>query len=133
MKVNTKIRYSLRMIVRLAKAGKVMNTSKLGEEIKVSPKYLRKLAGPLEKAAILQSTQGIHGGYTLARPASEISMKMLWDAYGEASTLRECVSNHQCGMLKECLARPFWERLENMLLNELSHISIQDIVDRKCS
>jgi len=132
MKINTKIRYSMRMIVCLANAGKMMNTTDLGEQIKVSPKYLRKLAGPLEKADILASTQGIHGGYTLARAPAKISMKMIWDAYQETINIAACVSNHNCGMLKDCLARPVWERLEKILVDELDRTTIQDIIDRKC-
>jgi len=62
MKINTKIRYGLRMLVILAERGTLINTCELGETMLVSPKYLRKLAGPLEKHNLIRSIQGIYGG-----------------------------------------------------------------------
>ncbi len=58
MKINSKIRYGLRMMVILAEAGGLINTSELGKKMLVSPKYLRKLAGPLEKHQLIKSVQG---------------------------------------------------------------------------
>ena len=55
------------MLVILAQNEEVVNTEILGEKMVVSPKYLRKLAGPIEKAGLIHSIQGKYGGYKLNR------------------------------------------------------------------
>ena len=92
MKINTKLRYGLRMLLTLAEnPDRVRSTADLGEAMKVSPKYLRKLAGPLEKAGLIGSVQGIYGGYRLQRPPHEISILMLFAAFDEKSRDRRVV------------------------------------------
>ena len=68
MKINTKIRYSLRILYILAREKKILNTTELAKQGSLSPFYLRQIVIPLEKEGMLQSTRGIKGGYELARP-----------------------------------------------------------------
>ena len=91
MKFNTKIRYGLRMLIAIAQGGKLVNTTELGKTMRVSPKYLRKLAGPLEKAGLIQSLQGIYGGYQLARTPEDITLGSLMDAFDERVSLSDCL------------------------------------------
>jgi Rrf2 family cysteine metabolism transcriptional repressor len=79
MKINTKIRYGLRMVIAIAQANKLVNTTELGSGMHVSSKYLRKLAGPLEKSGLIKSTQGIYGGYELNKRPEEINIGMILD------------------------------------------------------
>jgi Rrf2 family protein len=128
MKINTKIRYGLRMVAMIAARGEVINTTELGKAMQVSSKYLRKLAGPLEKAGILKSEQGVYGGYLLNKPPPEIPLKMIWDAFNEKLTLVDCVSSKICPMNEECLTRPIWERLDRVIEREFMNITIAEIL-----
>ncbi len=62
----------------------------------VSPKYLRKLAGPLEKAGLIKSVQGIYGGYALNKKPEEITLQMLMDAFNERVSLADCLLGKKC-------------------------------------
>ncbi|HOW43635.1 MAG TPA: Rrf2 family transcriptional regulator [Candidatus Aminicenantes bacterium] len=131
MKVNTKIRYGLRMLIAIAQNGKLVNTSELGRGMRVSPKYLRKLAGPLEKAGLIQSVQGIYGGYRLARPAEEITLRSLMNAFDEQVSLTDCLLGKKCELHETCLARQVWEMLETTLDRHFLPISLADILKNK--
>lgn len=131
MKINTKIRYSLRMVVQLAENKTVINTAELGKKMKVSPKYLRKLAGPLEKAKIIKSIQGIHGGYVLNKSPKKVSIKMVFDAFNEDFQISQCLKIKKCGLFNECKVSRVWFYLEKMLEREFFHISIADILSEK--
>ena len=131
MKVNTKIRYGLRMVVTLAQSEKVINTVELGEIMLVSPKYLRKLAGPLEHASIIRSVQGIYGGYTLNKKAKDITIAMIFKAYDEKLDISNCVTNNDCVLSEKCLTRPVWQYMENVLRRELLNITIDDVLTEK--
>jgi Rrf2 family iron-sulfur cluster assembly transcriptional regulator len=129
MKINTKIRYGLRMLVLLAEAKQVVNTAELGERMKVSPKYLRKLAGPLERSCLIRSVQGIYGGYKLGKNPTDITLAMIFDAFNEDINITGCGSKDGCPLNEDCLTRPVWEHLENLISNEFNNITISKIAE----
>ena len=131
MKINTKIRYGLRMVIAIAHANKLVNTTELGSRMRVSPKYLRKLAGPLEKAGLIKSIQGIYGGYKLDKSPEEINIRMILDAYHEQLSLTDCVLGKKCELRDSCQAKQVWEMLEKTLQMHFLPISIRDILDNK--
>ena len=119
------------MLVCLALAKGIFNTVKLGKEIDVSPKYLRKLAGPLEKAGLIKSIQGVHGGYLIDQDPADIKLKMIFEAFDEDTTLSRCFVIEKCSLFDECLVRPLWTYLESKLDREFVNISIEDILTKK--
>ncbi len=131
MKINTKIRYGLRMLVTLAESNKVVNTAELGKKMQVSPKYLRKLAGPLERHHLIKSVQGIYGGYALDKKAEDITLASIFDAFEESINITGCTSQEGCPLNEECLTRPVWEHLENLVSNEFHKITIASILNDK--
>jgi Rrf2 family iron-sulfur cluster assembly transcriptional regulator len=131
MKINTKIRYGLRMMIAIAQANKLVNTTELGSGMRVSPKYLRKLAGPLEKAGLITSVQGIYGGYKLNKSPEEINIRMILDAYHEQLSWTDCVLGKKCELWDSCQAKQVWEMLEKTLQMHFLPISIRDILDNK--
>lgn len=131
MKINTKIRYGLRMVIAIAQADRLVNTTELGSSMHVSPKYLRKLAGPLEKAGLIKSMQGIYGGYELGKNPADINIRMILDAYNEHLSWTDCVLGKKCDLRDSCQAKQVWEMLEKTLQTHFLPISIRDILDNK--
>jgi len=131
MKINTKIRYGLRMVIAIAQVNKLVNTTELGSSMHVSPKYLRKLAGPLEKAGLITSVQGIYGGYKLGKSPEEINIRMILDAYREQLSWTDCVLGKKCELRDSCQAKQVWEMLEKTLQMHFLPISLRDILDNK--
>jgi Rrf2 family iron-sulfur cluster assembly transcriptional regulator len=117
------------MLVLLAEARRVVNTAELGKNMKVSPKYLRKLAGPLERHQLIKSVQGIYGGYTLNLEPEDITLATIFDAFDENINITGCTSSDGCPLNEDCLTRPVWNHLERMISNEFRHISIRMILD----
>lgn len=128
MKINTKIRYGLRMLIAIAQEERLVNTTKLSERMHVSPKYLRKLAGPLEKAGLIKSAQGIYGGYELNMKPEDISMQRLMAAFNERLSLTDCVLGKKCDLKDSCLARNVWVMLEKTLQERFLPVTIHDIL-----
>lgn len=131
MKINTKIRYGLRMLIAIAQGGGLVNTTMLGEIMHVSPKYLRKLAGPLEKGGLIQSVQGIYGGYRLAKDPEAITLQGLMDAFGEKVSLANCLLGKPCELRESCLARQVWEMLEATMQKHFLPITLGDVLGNR--
>jgi Rrf2 family protein len=131
MKINTKIRYGLRMLIAIAQGGKLVNTTELGKKMLVSPKYLRKLAGPLEKSGLIKSVQGIYGGYQLAKAPEEITLRSLMEAFNEKVSLTDCLLGKKCELKDSCLAKQVWEMLEKTIEKRFLPISLRDILENR--
>jgi Rrf2 family protein len=119
------------MMVILAEAGGLINTSELGKKMLVSPKYLRKLAGPMEKHQLIKSVQGVYGGYMLNKKPEEITLASIFDAFEESINITGCVSKRGCPLNEECLTRPVWEHLEKVVSNEFHKITIASVLNNK--
>jgi Rrf2 family protein len=118
------------MLTTLAEENKVVNTADLGEKMQVSPKYLRKLAGPLEKQGLIKSIQGIYGGYLLAKEAEKINLVDIFEAFEEKVDITGCSANENCPLNGDCLTRPLWEHLRKIIDDEFHKINIKMLVDK---
>lgn len=117
------------MLLTLAQTEGVINTADLGKKMLVSPKYLRKLAGPLEKHQLIKSVQGIYGGYTLSKKPEELTITSIFEAFNEKINVAECFGDQDCLLRKDCLARPLWEHLEKVIKDEFYRITLKEILD----
>ena len=131
MKVNTRIRYALRMLVAIAQEKSHINTTDLGVRMQVSPKYLRKLAGSLEKAGIIKSVQGVYGGYSLNQGPGKITVGTIMNALGEKLSITSCLDGKDCSLSDECLTRPVWVALETILKKRFMAITLKDILENR--
>ncbi len=131
MKINTKIRYGLRMLVILSQNKDVMNTEILGEKMVVSPKYLRKLAGPIEKAGLILSVQGKYGGYKLNRNPDKISVSDIFKAYDESLQISGCTKNTGCILSVACVTSNLWLHFEDLISKEFFNITLDKIISNK--
>ncbi len=118
------------MLVILAEKNNVMNTTELGEKMLVSPKYLRKLAGPLEKRGLIKSMQGVYGGYFLDKKPEAINLVNIFEAFGEKIDITGCTGDENCPLNKDCLTRPLWEHLQKIVRDELHKITIKRLAQQ---
>lgn len=92
-----------------------LRTDTISKWVKVHPARVRSLASQLVKANILKSWRGAHGGLTLARPPSEITLRDVYDAVQESSLIAEKIDNPFSGMEDHCKVYEVFTRLFAML------------------
>lgn len=133
MKVSTKGRYALRMMVDLAEHSKEQEYISLRDVALrqgVSMKYLEQIVSTLVKAGFLKSVRGPAGGYRLARPADEITAgDVLRVTEGElhlVSCQQDCPS--QCPRTESCATLPMWEGLREVMLEYVDGITLADML-----
>ena len=82
MKISTRTRYGIRMMLALAlNAGKEpLGLGCIAESEEISEKYLSQIIIPLRTAGLVTTVRGAHGGYNLSRAASEITLKEIVEA-----------------------------------------------------
>jgi len=121
------------MLLMLAENKEVVNTAELGKKMLVSPKYLRKLAGPLERYQLIRSVQGIYGGYVLNKKTEDITIASIFEAFDESIRLSGCTGDESCPLNEDCLARPVWTHLQNLIQKEFFRITLKEILENKFS
>ena len=75
--------YGMRAILYLAARDATCSSRDIAEDMSIPRDYLIQLAQLLRNAGIIEARPGKHGGYRLARPASEISVLDVVNALDE--------------------------------------------------
>jgi Rrf2 family protein len=95
-------------------------------------KYLEQLIIPLKAARLIRSVRGAKGGYTLGRKPEKINLAQIIEILEGGLYLVDCVAKPRvCNHRTECPTRYVWARMSKRLTEELSALSLQDVLARK--
>lgn len=135
MKISTKGRYSLRMLLDLAEHQNngYVALKDIAERQGISKKYLEQIVPALNKSDILRTNRGFQGGYRLAKSPDKYTV-------GEILRLTEgnlapvsCLEHGsiECERSGECATLPVWQGLYRVINEYLDSITLQDILDQQ--
>lgn len=101
----------------------------IAERQNISVKYLDHIIHALKVAGLVTNLKGKKSGYVLTRPAGEISMLDIHNAFEPGICVVECLSdNISCNREGHCSARGFWRDLNEKLIEYFSQTSLGDLV-----
>jgi Rrf2 family protein len=134
MRITTWAEYGLISALHLARRadeGPVTGRD-LATREKLPADYVEQIMLRLRRAEIVRSTRGAHGGYVLARPAHEISVREIIQA-SELSTFDlHCVSHpvnsERCAASGDCSIRPVWMLLQQKIDDVLEGVHLSDLL-----
>ena len=133
MKVSTKGRYALRVMIDLAqhKDEGFISLKEIATRQEISMKYLEMIVGILNRADFVLSLRGKSGGYKLSRNADEYTigaiLKLTEGSMAPVSCL-ECGAN-VCGRADDCITLPLWKGLDRVIDDYLESITLEDIIN----
>lgn len=128
MKLSTRSRYGLRVMVNLAARGHFCSVREIAREEQVSYVYLEKILTRLKKAGLVRVQRGSRGGYALKRSADKITAGEIVTVLEGPLNLVSCTSNQKCSRQPKCPTRPLWVKLENTIKNSLNSVSLQSLI-----
>lgn len=133
MKISTKGRYALRMMLDLAEHQNdgFIALKDIAQRQNISKKYLEQIVTILNRSDILNTTRGFQGGYKLSKTPDKYTV---WEIlrYTEGSLAPvACLENEpvQCDRGGECAMLPVWKGLNKVICDYLDNITLQDILD----
>lgn len=134
MKISTKGRYALRVLLDLAehREDNYIPLKDIAARQGISKNYLEQIMMILNKSNFLNTTRGYLGGYRLARTPDQYSVgDILRVTEGSLSPVA-CLEEYgtDCERSTECMARWVWQGLEKVQLEYLDNLSLQDILDQ---
>lgn len=134
MKISTKGRYALRLMLDLAQHadGQFVALKDISKRQDISVKYLEQIILSLSRAGYLQSVRGPSGGYRLALPPEKYTVgDILRRAEGSLAPV-SCLSDspNQCERCDRCATLPFWEGLYRAITDYVDGVTLQDLLDQ---
>lgn len=129
----TRVRYGLRLLVRLAvqRPERLASITDIAMMEKISVKYLEQIVSMLKPLGILTSTRGPRGGYALAKAPQEITLDEVFSSLGGIDTPAPCIckDKYDCDRVTICATRPFWLELDLHMRDFLRNKTLQNLVD----
>ena len=134
MKISTKGRYALRMLLDLAehRSEGYIALKDIAERQGISKKYLEQIVPILNRSDVLKTNRGYQGGYMLAKDPSQYTVgDILRLTEGSLAPVfcTECPGD--CKRSADCPTLPVWQGLYRVINEYLDGITLQDILDKE--
>ena len=131
MKISTRGRYALRMMLDLAEnqGSGVVALKDIAQRQDISKKYLEQIIPVLNRAGLLQTSRGFQGGYRLAKAPEDYTV-------GEILTLTEgslapvsCLAQGAapCPRMSSCRTYDMWKGLDDLIEDYFGKITLADL------
>ncbi|SFX47626.1 Rrf2 family transcriptional regulator [Ruminococcus sp. XPD3002] len=134
MKISTKGRYALRMIIDLAlhQDDGFVSLKDIAERQEISKKYLEQIVPMLNKSGILRTNRGNKGGYALAKSPEQLSVGDILRATEGSLAPVSCLDDNPntCPRQESCSTLYIWEGLFKTITDYLDNITISEIVEK---
>lgn len=135
MKISTRGRYALRLMIDLAlnDGEKPVSIKDIAARQKISEKYLEQIISILNKAGFVKSVRGAQGGYQLKRTPAEYTVGMILRLTEGDLAPVSCVGQEPeaCENRDNCITIHIWERINEAVNDVVDHITLEELVQWK--
>jgi Rrf2 family protein len=130
MELTRKGEYAIRGVIYLAQQpqGKVSLVSDIAEATQVPASFLAKIFQSFAKLGIVNSSRGTGGGFTIGRPASQITLREVVEAVeGPIMPNRCLLGGASCDRAHSCNVHPVWRRVQTQVVDILESVTIAEL------
>lgn len=133
MKISTKGRYALRMLIDLAEHRNCgyISLKEIAERQNISKKYLEQIIPIFNKTDFLKTNRGSQGGYMLSKSPDKYTVAEILRMTEGSLCPVACLEENpiECERSSECATLPIWKGLYKVINDYLESITLQDILD----
>ena len=135
MKISTKSRYALHLMLALAMQEEGVNLSvkSVAESQGISEKYLEQIIPLLVRGGLIRSVRGARGGYHLMHDPEEYTVGQILRTVEGSIAPVSCLDDavNQCARCKACVTLDLWEQVDQAISNVVDHVTLADLVDQQ--
>lgn len=132
MKISTKGRYALRLMVDLAlnNNGENISLKEISARQGISVKYLEQIISMLNRAGYVKSERGSNGGYRLTKKPEEYTVGMILRLTEGSLAPIACVDEDGagCDRFEQCATFSVWKKLNDAINGVVDNITVADLV-----
>lgn len=124
--------YAIRALIEMARnEGGFISTREISERQDVPYQFLRRIIGDLIAEGLVESKEGAGGGVRLAADPSGITVPDVIGIFQGDIELSDCMFRKKiCANRGTCVLRREIKRVEDIVRDEFSRISIKTLVER---
>lgn len=134
MKISTKGRYALRMMIDLAEhnEGTYIRLKDVATRQGITLKYLEQIIPQLTRCGLVKSYRGNNGGYKLSREPKEYTVGEIIRATEGSLAPVSCIADtpNRCPRQEECATLEFWEGLWKVVNEYMDGVTLADLLDK---
>lgn len=133
MKISTKGRYALRMLLDLAEHQNCgfVALKDIAKRQNISKKYLEQIIPIFNSSGILKTIRGSQGGYQLAKTPDKYTVgEILRLTEGSLAPISCAEEPTECERSGDCAMLPVWQGLYSVINEYLNGITLQDILEQ---
>ena len=98
----------------------------------ISLKYLEQVINPLRADGLVKAVRGAKGGYSLAKPPSEICLYDVIETLEGPLNLLDCLHDTKaCQKVSSCVTREIWKEVSDAMSKIFYSVTLEDMVNRK--
>lgn len=132
MKISTKGRYALRLMMDIAANGgeKPVSIKEVAKRQDISDKYLEQIISVLNSAGFVRSIRGPQGGYVLKKEPEEYTAGMILRLTEGSLVPVACVEQEEpaCERIENCATVELWRRLNRAICDVVDEVTLADLV-----
>ena len=133
MKISTKGRYALRLMLDLAynHTGSFIPIKNISQRQDISDKYLEQIISVLNKAGYVRSIRGAQGGYMLRKKPEDYTVGMILRQTEGSLAPVACLEDEdtECERVDDCVSLIVYRKLNNAINEVVDGITLADLVD----
>ena len=134
LKINRQTDYAVRVVLALAnrEPGARLSSAQIREEMLIPVAYMPRIVAQLAATGLVRTFAGRDGGLQLPRPAAEINLRDILEAFEGPVLLSECMqakSEDDCPFRNNCPVRTKWGRAQVAMLRELASVTFADLAE----
>ncbi|SCP95328.1 RrF2 family transcriptional regulator [Anaerobium acetethylicum] len=133
MKISTKGRYALRLMLDLAinDIGEKIRIKDIAKRQEISEKYLEQIISILHKAGYVKSLRGPQGGYSLAKKPEEYTVGMILRLTEGSLAPVSCLDDevNLCSRQDDCTTLILWKKLDDAIKGVVDKYTLADLVE----
>ena len=130
MHINLESDYAVRIVQYLAQSNERRDAQSIADSTCVSLRFTLKIMRKLVAADIVQSFKGAHGGYTLSRPASSITLRQVIEAVEGPYRFSRWVDNGyacNCSSVTACPFHSVFDDITQMVIQKLDEATFDSL------
>lgn len=135
MKISTKGRYALRLMVDLAlhDTGEYISIKNIAARQDISEKYLEQIITLLSRAGLVKSARGASGGYQLSAPPAEYTVGRILRVTEGSLAPVSCLEDksNKCPRSEGCATLEVWQALHDAILSVVDSITLAELAGRQ--
>jgi Rrf2 family protein len=130
MKISTRTYYGIQSLAYLSAQNRQCTLADIVRHEHIPEVYLEKILQKLRKNGIVASKKGFRGGYALAQDPKSITLAQIFAILEGPTVTAPCLQNKRCQQKASCHTRQFWQTLERSISQQLSKITLADIIHK---